>query len=66
MNLLKELTEKPDMKLEIINQKFLQPGHTHLEADTIHAAIEREKKKISMKIDLPRDWANLIRSVGRR
>lgn len=48
-----------------INHKFLEPGHTHLEADTIHAAIEKVKKNTTAKIELPRDWANLIRLVPR-
>lgn len=49
----------------IINHKFLEPGHTHLEADTVHAAIEKVKSKTTAKIELPRDWANLIRMVPR-
>lgn len=61
-----DVANNSTMNLNIINQKFLQPGHTHLEADTIHAAIEKERKKTAMKIDLPRDWANLIRCVKRR
>lgn len=27
-----------------IHHTFLVPGHTHIEADTIHAAIEKQKK----------------------
>ncbi|KAJ8892641.1 hypothetical protein PR048_005222 [Dryococelus australis] len=46
--------------LEIINQKFLEPCFTHIEADSIHAAIENTKKNKTTKIDTPRDWANLI------
>ncbi|KAG5895958.1 hypothetical protein JTB14_027958 [Gonioctena quinquepunctata] len=30
----------------VINHKFLEPGHTHQEADTIHGAIEKVKKYI--------------------
>ena len=33
----------------IINHKFLEPRHTHLEADTIHAAIEKVKNKTTAK-----------------
>ncbi|KAK5639981.1 hypothetical protein RI129_010792 [Pyrocoelia pectoralis] len=46
-----------------INHKFLVPGHTHMEADTIHAAIEKTKKCTTANIHVPRDWANLIRPV---
>src|SRR5699024_7147136 len=49
-----------------INQKFLESGHTHMEADTIHAAIEKVKKNTTAQIELPRDWANLIRMVYRK
>lgn len=35
-----------------------------MEADQIHAAIEKTKK--SARIDIPRDWANLIRLVPRK
>lgn len=31
----------------VIHHKFLEPGHTHMEADTIHALIERAKKENS-------------------
>lgn len=37
---------KPEMNLEVINHKYLQPGHMHLEAGTIHALIEIEKNFI--------------------
>ncbi|KAG5874110.1 hypothetical protein JTB14_015030 [Gonioctena quinquepunctata] len=49
----------------VINHKFLEPGHTHQEADTIHGAIEKVKKYTTAKIEMPRDWANLIRMVPR-
>ena len=37
------LNQYPQVK--IITQKFLLRGHTHLEADTVHALIERKRKK---------------------
>jgi len=48
-----------------INHKFLQPGHTHMEADSIHAIIEKSKKKSLASIEVPRDWVNLIRMIHR-
>ncbi|CAG5051789.1 unnamed protein product [Parnassius apollo] len=48
----------PDMR---IDHKFLIPGHTHMECDSVHAQIERKKKKTDMSIHLPRDWYNLVR-----
>lgn len=44
--------------LEVIDHKFLVPGHTHMECDTVHAAIERKKKKTTASIHHPRDWHN--------
>lgn len=49
--------------LEYIDQKFLIPGHTHLECDADHARIERAKKTSEMKIMVPRDWFNFVRTV---
>lgn len=37
-----------------------------MEADTIHAAIEKIRKNTTVNIDIPRDWANLIRSIPRK
>uniref|UniRef100_T1HCM0 Uncharacterized protein n=1 Tax=Rhodnius prolixus TaxID=13249 RepID=T1HCM0_RHOPR len=64
-SLIIENCSKNGRKL-VINHKFLEPGHTHLEADTIHAAIEKVKKNTTAKIEIPRDWANLIRLVPRK
>lgn len=49
-----------------INHKFLESGHTHMEADSIHALIEKSKKNTTLSIELPRDWANLIRMIQRK
>lgn len=32
--------------LDVINHKFMLRGHTHLEADIVHAPIERKKKRV--------------------
>ncbi|XP_073983727.1 uncharacterized protein [Rhodnius prolixus] len=53
-SLIIENCSKNGRKL-VINHKFLEPGHTHLEADTIHAAIEKVKKNTTAKIEIPRD-----------
>lgn len=49
--------------LEIIDQKFLVPGHTHLECDTDHARIEKAKKLSDSEISIPIDWYNFVRNV---
>lgn len=47
----------------VIHHKFLEPGHTHMEADTIHALIERAKKRAVDPIEIPRDWVTFIRYI---
>lgn len=47
----------------VIHHKFLEPGHTHMEADTIHARIEKSKKRTTANIELPRDWSTFIQSI---
>jgi len=49
--------------LQIIDQKFLVPGHTHLECDSDHAKIKRYKKQSDSIIAIPMDWYNFVRSV---
>jgi len=49
--------------LQMIDQKFLVPGHTHLECDSDHARIERYKKQSDSVIAIPMDWYNFVRSV---
>lgn len=48
-----------------ILHKFMRTGHSHMEVDSIHAAIERTKKKTSIDIETPRDWMFLIASIRR-
>ncbi|CAG4957072.1 unnamed protein product [Parnassius apollo] len=47
----------PDIR---IDHKFLIPGHTHMECDSVHAQIEQKKKNTDMSVHLPRDWYNLL------
>lgn len=54
------------IQLLTIEHKFLIPGHTHMEADSDHALIERKKKKSSMDFHLPRDWYQLVRSASNK
>jgi len=50
--------------LEIIDQNFLVPGHTHLECDTDHARIEKAKKLSDSEISIPIDWYNFVKNVS--
>lgn len=58
------LVAKLSPQLQSIEHKFLVPGHTHMEADTDHALIERKKKRTNMDIHLPRDWYQLVRTAS--
>lgn len=49
--------------VECVDQKFLVPGHTHLECDVDHARIERAKKSTEIPIMVPRDWFQFVRTV---
>ena len=40
--------------LEIIDQKFLESGHSQMEVDSVHARIEKTKK--SLNISHPSEW----------
>ena len=51
-----------------IIQKFLEPGHTHMEVDTMHKKIETSMK--NRDINHPNDYIdgrilNYLKSVGR-
>ncbi|XP_075152739.1 uncharacterized protein LOC142239131 [Haematobia irritans] len=52
--------------IQTIDHKFLIVGHTHLECDTVHAQIEKKKKKSSGSIQHPHDWANLIAATNKK
>ncbi|XP_031328822.1 uncharacterized protein LOC116159878 [Photinus pyralis] len=51
--------------LKEVHHKFMEPGHTHMEADTIHAVIEAAKRKTTAEIEVPHDWCNFIRNIRR-
>lgn len=52
--------------IEMIDHKFLQPGHTHMECDIDHAQIEKKKKKSTMPIHHPRDWYVFVGAAGKK
>lgn len=53
-------------QIKCVNIKYLLKGHTHMEADTIHALIERKRKKLNnMTILTPWDWQQLVRQCSR-
>lgn len=47
--------------LQIIEQKFLESGHSHMEADSMHSAIETEQKYTDI-YSMP-DWINVFKKA---
>lgn len=50
----------------IITHKFMVTGHSLMEVDTIHSAIEKQRKTQNVDIETPQHWATFIRSIKRR
>lgn len=50
--------------LQIIEQKFLESGHTYMEADSMHSAIESQKKETS--VFSMQDWISICERARRR
>ena len=50
--------------IKVIEQKFLVSGHTQMEADSVHAAIENAQRNISIYTE--NDWATVIRLARRK
>lgn len=44
--------------LDIINHKFFERGHSHMESDAIHSSIEHAKKNTSVHV--PSNWNTVI------
>ena len=53
-------TEK---RFQIITQNFLESGHTFMEVDSMHSAIESESKY--REIFSMTEWANVFRNARR-
>ncbi|KAL4713228.1 hypothetical protein ACJJTC_013158 [Scirpophaga incertulas] len=50
--------------LQMIEQKFLESGHTYMEADSMHSAIESQKKDTS--VFSMQDWITICQRARRR
>ena len=48
-------------KIQIIDQKFLESGHSHMEFGAIHSTAERAKK--TAKIVIPSQWITVIQTA---
>lgn len=52
----------PDSSIEIIEQKYLIPGHSYNSCDLCFGVIEKKRKK-SDDLIVPDDWVNLIKEA---
>lgn len=52
--------------IKTIDSKQLCSGHTHMEVDSAHAAIERRKKKYKKAVEVPEDWYSLVKSSSKK
>lgn len=50
--------------IKSINQKYLEPGHTEMECDSMHAAIEAAKKCTSVYV--PSEWDSIVRLARKK
>ncbi|CAC5366360.1 unnamed protein product [Mytilus coruscus] len=50
--------------IDTIDHKFLESGHTQMECDSMHSAIEFAKKKT--EIYVPQQWATMVRMARRK
>lgn len=57
--MLNYIITSPENNINIIDYKFLEPGHTYMECDNMHSTIERASEYA--KIYTPDDWQNVIR-----
>lgn len=46
---------------KVVTQKYLEPGHTQMECDSVHSVIERKLK--NKDISLPYDYVNITKSA---
>lgn len=50
-------------KLQVIDHRFFEPGHTEMECDSIHSKIKQKSKNVPVYV--PEGWAQLIRDSRR-
>ena len=51
------------LPIDVIDHKFLVPGHTMMECDSMHSSIEYARKHLSLYT--VNDWVNVIKSARR-
>ncbi|CAB3245065.1 unnamed protein product [Arctia plantaginis] len=62
---LLHLVQRADNNLEVFEQKYLESGHTHMEVDSMHSAIEKEQRHSAVYSMI--DWKSImIRARSKR
>lgn len=52
------------LPIDVIDHKFMESGHSEMECDSMHSTIEKAAKNV--KIQVPRDWHNVILMARQR
>ncbi|CAG4954356.1 unnamed protein product [Parnassius apollo] len=55
---LVHLIQRMDGQLKVIEQKYLESGHTHMEVDSMHSAIERQQRHTPVYSMI--DWKSIM------
>ncbi|KAL4714914.1 hypothetical protein ACJJTC_014285 [Scirpophaga incertulas] len=55
------LIQRSDTQFDVIEQKYLESGHTHMEVDSMHSAIERQQRHTPVYSMI--DWKSTIVNV---
>ncbi|XP_072391070.1 uncharacterized protein [Diabrotica undecimpunctata] len=63
-SMIMSILQSSDVNVQVVDHKFMVPGHTHMEVDVAHSMIEKKKKRSHIEIFLPHDWYQLVRSTS--
>ncbi|XP_050516967.1 uncharacterized protein LOC126891731 [Diabrotica virgifera virgifera] len=63
-SMIMSILQRSDVNVQVVDHKFMVPGHTHMEVDVAHSMIEKKKKRSNIAIFLPHDWYQLVRSTS--
>lgn len=55
---LVHLIQRPDLHLDVFEQKYLESGHTHMKVDSMHSAIEKEQRHTPVYSMI--DWKSIM------
>ncbi|XP_050512967.1 uncharacterized protein LOC126888649 [Diabrotica virgifera virgifera] len=48
-SMIMSILQRSDVNVQVVDHKFMVPGHTHMEVDVAHSMIEKKKEKIEYR-----------------